>query len=43
MRICQPPYNAMSRAIETELLPCCEHYGVGVEVNYPFQFHAAGR
>jgi len=27
---CQPPYNAMSRAIETELLPCCAHYGLGV-------------
>ncbi len=27
---CQPPYNAMSRGIETELLPCCAHYGVGV-------------
>ena len=28
--VCQPPYNAMTRAIETELLPCCAHYGVGV-------------
>jgi len=28
--VCQPPYNAMSRAIETEVLPCCAHYGVGV-------------
>lgn len=28
--VCQPPYNAMSRAIETEELPCCAHYGVGV-------------
>jgi aryl-alcohol dehydrogenase (NADP+) len=28
--VCQPPYNAMSRGIETELLPCCAHYGVGV-------------
>jgi aryl-alcohol dehydrogenase (NADP+) len=28
--VCQPPYNAMTRAVETELLPCCAHYGVGV-------------
>jgi len=28
--VCQPPYNAMSRGIETEVLPCCAHYGVGV-------------
>lgn len=27
---CQPPYNAMSRGIETEVLPCCAHHGVGV-------------
>ena len=27
---CQPPYSAMTRGIETELLPCCAHYGVGV-------------
>jgi aryl-alcohol dehydrogenase-like predicted oxidoreductase len=27
---CQPPYNAMSRGIETEVLPCCAQYGVGV-------------
>ncbi len=33
--VCQPPYNAMSRAIETELLPCCAHYGVGVVVYSP--------
>ena len=26
---CQPPYSAVTRLIETELLPCCEHYGVG--------------
>ena len=32
---CQPPYNAMSRGIETELLPCCEHYGVGVVAYSP--------
>jgi aryl-alcohol dehydrogenase (NADP+) len=28
--VCQPPYNAMSRGIEAELLPCCASYGVGV-------------
>jgi aryl-alcohol dehydrogenase-like predicted oxidoreductase len=28
--VCQPPYNAMTRGIETDLLPCCAHYGVGV-------------
>ena len=28
--VCQPPYSAVTRLIETELLPCCEHYGVGV-------------
>jgi aryl-alcohol dehydrogenase-like predicted oxidoreductase len=27
---CQPPYSAATRLVETELLPCCEHYGVGV-------------
>lgn len=27
---CQPPYNAMSRGIEVEVLPACAHYGVGV-------------
>ena len=33
--VCQPPYHAMSRAIETELLPCCAHYGVGVVAYSP--------
>jgi aryl-alcohol dehydrogenase-like predicted oxidoreductase len=33
--VCQPPYNAMTRAIETELLPCCTHYGVGVVAYSP--------
>lgn len=28
--VCQPPYNAMSRGIEVEVLPACAHYGVGV-------------
>ena len=33
--VCQPPYNAMSRGIETELLPCCAHFGVGVVAYSP--------
>ncbi len=33
--VCQPPYNAMTRGIETELLPCCAHYGVGVVTYSP--------
>lgn len=33
--VCQPPYNAMSRAIETELLPCCEQYGIAPVVYSP--------
>jgi aryl-alcohol dehydrogenase-like predicted oxidoreductase len=32
---CQPPYNAMSRGIETELLPACAQYGVGVVAYSP--------
>ena len=32
---CQPPYNAMSRQIETEVLPCCAHYGIGAVVYSP--------
>jgi aryl-alcohol dehydrogenase (NADP+) len=32
---CQPPYNAMTRGIETELLPACAHYGLGVAVYSP--------
>ena len=31
----QPPYNAMTRVIETELLPCCAHYGVATVVYSP--------
>ncbi len=27
---CQPPYNAMTRGVEAELLPCCAQLGVGV-------------
>ena len=33
--VCQPPYNALSRQIETELLPCCAHYGLGAVVYSP--------
>jgi aryl-alcohol dehydrogenase-like predicted oxidoreductase len=33
--VCQPPYNAMTRTIETELLPCCAHYGLGVVAYSP--------
>ena len=32
---CQPPYNAMSRQIEVELLPACAHYGLGVVAYSP--------
>lgn len=32
---CQPPYSAMTRGIEDELLPCCAHYGVGVVAYSP--------
>jgi len=28
--VCQPYYNAMNRQPETEVLPACRHYGVGV-------------
>ncbi len=28
--ICQPYYNAMNRMPETELLPACDYYGIGV-------------
>jgi aryl-alcohol dehydrogenase-like predicted oxidoreductase len=33
--VCQPPYNAMTRQIEVELLPCCAHYGVAVVAYSP--------
>ena len=33
--VCQPPYSAVTRQIETELLPCCDHYGVGVVAYSP--------
>ena len=32
---CQPPYSAMTRGIETELLPACDHYGLGVVAYSP--------
>ncbi|MYN14418.1 aldo/keto reductase [Pusillimonas sp. TS35] len=32
---CQPPYSAVTRLIETELLPSCAHYGVGVVAYSP--------
>jgi aryl-alcohol dehydrogenase-like predicted oxidoreductase len=32
---CQPPYNAMTRQVEAELLPACAHYGVGVVAYSP--------
>lgn len=32
---CQPPYNAMTRGIETELLPCCGHYGLAAVAYSP--------
>ncbi len=32
---CQPPYSAVTRLVETELLPCCAHYGVGVVAYSP--------
>ena len=31
----QPHYNLLVRGIEEELIPCCEHFGVGVIPYYP--------
>jgi aryl-alcohol dehydrogenase-like predicted oxidoreductase len=28
--VCQPYYNAMNRMPEVEILPACNHYGIGV-------------
>jgi aryl-alcohol dehydrogenase-like predicted oxidoreductase len=28
--VCQPYYNALNRMPEVEILPACEHYGIGV-------------
>jgi aryl-alcohol dehydrogenase (NADP+) len=33
--VCQPPYSAATRLIETELLPCCDSHGVGVVTYSP--------
>lgn len=33
--VCQPPYSAATRLIETELLPSCQHYGLGVVAYSP--------
>lgn len=33
--VCQPPYSAVTRGIETELLPACHHYGLGVVAYSP--------
>ena len=33
--VCQPPYNAVTRGIEAELLPCCAHYGLAAVVYSP--------
>ncbi|CAN5254848.1 aldo/keto reductase [soil metagenome] len=32
---CQPPYSAVTRQIEVEVLPVCDHYGVGVVAYSP--------
>jgi aryl-alcohol dehydrogenase (NADP+) len=33
--VCQPVYSAVTRTIETEMIPCCQHYGVGVVAYSP--------
>lgn len=33
--VCQPPYSAVTRGIEAELLPACDHYGLGVVAYSP--------
>ena len=32
---CQPPYSLVTRGIETEVIPACAHYGLGVVVYSP--------
>lgn len=32
---CQPPYNIIERGIETEILPACRRYGLGILPYYP--------
>ena len=33
--IYQAMYNAITRAIETELIPCCRHYGINIVIYNP--------
>ena len=33
--VCQPYYNLLNRMPEVEILPACEHYGIGVDVVQP--------
>ncbi len=33
--VCQPYYSAMNRQVETEILPACHHYGIGVATYSP--------
>ncbi len=33
--VCQPPYSAVTRLIETELIPACDNYGLGVVAYSP--------
>ena len=33
--VCQPAYSAVTRMIETEVIPCCDHYGLGVVAYSP--------
>ena len=33
--VCQPYYNAMNRQPENEILPACQHYGIGVATYSP--------
>ena len=32
---CQPPYNILERGIESEILPACRRYGLGILPYYP--------
>ena len=38
--VCQPYYNAMNRTPEVDILPACNHYGIGV---VPYSPVARGR
>jgi aryl-alcohol dehydrogenase (NADP+) len=33
--VCQPHYNAFSRGAEIEVLPACQHYGIGIAAYSP--------